>query len=170
MSRVKRKFISRLSMAGAFSLPNEYWLSLQVTPQDVENLHTFLFERETPLTTRDLSVEFLNTRVKAECIAAESKQKAAGKSFFPKEKYQIGDELVFPAVAWKQGKVIVVRAGVNPSVGGFDVLTVAMDDGSERMFAANLESHVLNEAPISALENKDINPASILREYGDLIE
>src|SRR3990170_1915838 len=116
MSRIRRKFILRLSMAGAFTLPNEYWLALQVTPQDVENLHTFLFERETPLTTRDLSVEFVEERVRAERFAA---------------------------VAWKQGTVVAVRAGINPSVGDFDVLTVAMEDGSERMFAANLESHVL---------------------------
>ena len=157
-------------MAGAFSLPNEYWLSLQVTPQDVENLHTFLFERETPLTTRDLSIEFVDTRLTVERIVAESKQKAASKSFLPKEKYQIGDELVFPAVAWKQGKVVAVRAGVNPSVSDFDVISVAMDDGSERMFAANLELHVLNETPISAPESDEVNPATILREHGDLIE
>ena len=59
-------------MAGAFSLPNEYWLSLQVTPQDVENLHTFLFERETPLTTRDLSAEFVDARIKTERSPAEA--------------------------------------------------------------------------------------------------
>jgi len=157
-------------MAGAFSLPDEYWLSLQVTPQDVENLHTFLFERETPLTARDLSVEFVDARVKAERTTAESKQKAAGKSFLPKEKYHVGDDLVFPAVAWKQGRVVSIRAGINPSAGDFDVLSVAMDDGSERMFAANLEPHVLNEAPISVPESDEMNPASILREYGDLIE
>ncbi len=157
-------------MVGAFSIPNEYWLALQVTPQDVENLHTFLFERETPLTTRDLSVEFVEERVGAERIAAESKQKAAGKSFLPKEKYRIGDELIFPAIAWKQGTVVAVRAGINPSVGDFDVLTVAMEDGSERMFAANLESHVLNEAPAPIPENDEMNPGVVLREHGDLIE
>jgi len=157
-------------MAGAFSLPDKYWLSLQVTPQDVENLHTFLFEREMPLTTSDLSLELIDSRIKAERIAAESKQKANGKSFLPKEKYQIGNELVFSAMAWKQGKVVSTRAGVNPSVGDFDVLTVAMDDGTERMFAANLESHVLNEEPISAPESDELNPASILREYDSLIE
>lgn len=157
-------------MAGAFSLPNEYWLSLQVTPQDVENLHTFLFERETPLTTRDLSAEFVDARIKTERSAAESKKRAGGKNFLPKEKYQIGDELVFPALAWKQGKAVSVRAGVNPTIGDFDVLTVAMDDGSERMFAANLETHVLNETPIAVPESDEMTPASILAQCGELIE
>ncbi len=158
-------------MSSAFKLPNEYWLSLHVTPQDVENLHTFLFERETPLTVCDLSIEFVEARIKAERLDAESKQKAGGKSFLPKEKYQVGDELVFPAVAWKQGKVIALRAGSNPSVSDFDVLSVAMGDGSERMFAANLESHILNEVPISsAPESDEMSSASILREYSELIE
>jgi hypothetical protein len=156
-------------MVGVFSLPNEYWSSLQVTPQDIEKLHTFLFERETPLTTRDLSVEFVNERVKVERTVAESKQKASVKNFLPKEKYGIGDELVFPAVAWKQGKVVAVRPGINPSVGDFDVLTVTMDDGSERMFAANLESHILNEARVATPESDETNPFNIIREHGDLI-
>jgi hypothetical protein len=157
-------------MAGAFLLPTEYWLSIQITPQDVENLHTFLFERETPLTTRDLSIEFIDTRIKAERASAESKQKAGGKSFLPKEKYQIGDELVFPAFAWNRGKVVGLRAGINPLISDFDVLTVAMDDRTERMFAANLESHILNEAPTSAPESDEMNSAYISREHGDLIE
>jgi hypothetical protein len=157
-------------MSGALLLPNEYWLSLQITPQDVENLHTFLFEREMPLTTRDLCAEFIEARIKMERTAAEKKQKSGGKSFLPKEKYQIGDELVFPALEWRQGTVTALRAGVNPSLNNFDVLTVAMDDHSERMFAANLESHFLNEAPIPAPELDEMNPALILNEHGGLIE
>ena len=157
-------------MSGALLLPNEYWLSLQVTPQDVENLHTFLFERETPLAVHDLCAEFIEARIKMERAAAEKKQKSGGKIFLPKEKYQIGDELVFPAMEWRQGKVTALRAGVNPSINNFDVLTVAMDDLSERMFAANLESHYLNEAQIPAPEQDEMNPALILKEHGALIE
>ncbi|MBI3161927.1 MAG: hypothetical protein HYZ23_05430 [Chloroflexi bacterium] len=157
-------------MAGAFSLPNEYWLSLQVDSQDVENLHTFLFDRETPLTMRDLAVEFVEARIRAERTSAEAKQKSAGKSFLPKEKYQIGDELVFPAVAWKQGRVKDVRMGLNPSVGEFDVLTVEMDDGFERMFASNLTTHLLNDAPISTPQEDGTDTAAILREHGESIE
>jgi hypothetical protein len=157
-------------MSGALLLPNEYWLSLQVTPQDVENLHNFLFERETPLAVRDLCAEFIEARIKAENIAAEKKQKSNSKSYLPKEKYQIGDELVFPALEWRQGTVTALRAGVNPSTDNFDVLTVAMDDHSERLFAANIESHFLNETPIPLPERDEMNPALILKEHGDLIE
>jgi len=157
-------------MAGAFLLPNEYWLSIQITPQDVENLHTFLFERETPLTIGDLSAEFVDARVKLERVSAEGKQKTAGRSFLPKEKYQIGEDLVFPVLGWKRGKVVSLRAGVNPSITNFDVLTVAMEDSSERMFAANLESHPLNEAPIPTSENDEMSSDFILQVHRSLIE
>ncbi len=156
-------------MAGAFKLPNEYWLSVQVTPQDVENLHTFLFERETPLKTRDLASEFVEARIRAERKAAESRQKSAGKSFLPKEKYGIGDELVFPALDWQRGKVIAMRAGANPSVSGFDVLTVEMEDKSERMFAAGLDSHLLNDAPVVTPESDEVSSAAILVEHGEAV-
>lgn len=157
-------------MAGAFKLPNEYWLSIQVTPQDIENLHTFLFEHETPLTARDLAVEFVEARIRAESRAAESRQKAAGKSFLPKEKYEVGDQVVFPALDWKRGKVIALRSGINPSISDFDVLTVEMEDSAERMFAARLDSHLLNDMPLSRPESEEVSSASILREHGDAIE
>jgi hypothetical protein len=157
-------------MAGAFKLPTEYWLSIQVTPKDVENLHTFLFERETPLTTRDLSLEFVEARIRAERNAAESSHKAAGRSYLPKEKYDVGDDLVFPALDWKRGSVTAVRRGLNPSVNDFDVLIVEMEDQGERMFAARLESHLLNDAPLSTPESDEVSSTSILSEHGDQIE
>ena len=157
-------------MAGAFSLPTEYWLSIQITPQDVENLHNCLFERETPLTTRDLSFEFVDARIKAERAAAEGKHKAAGRSYLPKEKYQVGEDIVFPALDWKRGTVTALREGVNPSSSGFDVLTIAMEDRTERLFAANLEMHYLNDAPIAEPEKNELSAESILRDFGDQIE
>ena len=157
-------------MTGAFTLPNEYWLNIQVTSQDVENLHTILFERETPLTTSDLVSEFIEMRFRAEKQAAESKQKSSGKPFLPKEKYSVGDELIFPALGWQHGKVSAVRAGVNPSVDSFDVLTVSFDDQPERFFAAGLASHALNEAPVEDPKNVEADDAFIRSEFGAGIE
>jgi hypothetical protein len=157
-------------MTVAFSLPNEYWTNLQITPQDVENLHTFLFERETPLTTRDLSAAFVDARIKTERALAAKKETASAKNFLPKEKYQVGDYLVFPALNWKQGKAVQVRPGLNPTIEGFDVLTVEMDDGTMRMFAANLGSHPLNDMPIVMPESNETKSDFVLQEYGDRIE
>ncbi len=168
--RVERNHISRLSMAGAFSLPTDYWTSLLITPQDVQNLHTTLFERETPLTVRDLAVAFIEARIQSERAISESKQKSNGRTFLPKEQYQIGEELVFPALGWKRGRVSDLRAGMNPSLGDFDVLTVEMEDGAQRLFAAKLESHRLNDAPIAVPEEEGVNVETILHEHGASLE
>jgi hypothetical protein len=157
-------------MAGAFSLPSDYWSSLQITPKDVENLHTYLFEREIPLTVQDLAAAFVEARIHSERAISESKQRASGKTFLPKEQYQIGEALVFPALEWKRGKVTGIRAGVNPSLGSFDVVTVEMENGPERLFAANLQTHRLNDIPIAAPEDEGLNAETILDEFGNSIE
>ncbi len=157
-------------MTGVLTLPKDYWLTIQIIPQDIENLHTYLFERETPLTARDLASAFVEARIKNERAIAESKKKAGGKNYLPKEKYQVGDDLIFPALDWKQGKVIAVRAGNNLAVNNFDVLTVTLDDGAERMFAAGLESHQLNEAPVEMPQSDDLNPQAVLRDFGSVLE
>lgn len=66
-------------MTVSFKLSNDYWQNLQVTPQDVEDLHTILFERETPLTMRELVTEFIEMRVRAEKQAEEKNALQAGK-------------------------------------------------------------------------------------------
>ncbi|NWF65536.1 MAG: hypothetical protein HXY38_14660 [Chloroflexi bacterium] len=157
-------------MIGAISLPTEYWLNLQITPQDVENLQTILFEQETPLTTRDLVSHFIEARIRVEQNLLESKQKAAGKPYLPREKYSVGERLAFPALGWLQGEVSMVRPGRNPSVGEFDVITVKFDDQSARMFAAALGSHGLNDAPIEKSSDSGAEVNTILTEHGASIE
>jgi hypothetical protein len=157
-------------MTGAFSLPSDYWTSLQITPQDVENLHTHLFERETPLTARDLTSAFVEARLQRERSASEGKQNRNTRVFFPKEQYQIGEDLVFSAFGWKTGRISNVRAGVNPAFDSFDVLTVDMEDGMRRMFAANLPAHKLNNGPHAPPVEEGVNPESIVRDFGSAIE
>jgi hypothetical protein len=157
-------------MASAFSLPVDYWPTLQITKQDVESLNTYLFEAETPLTARDLTSVFVTARVKAEKQAQAAKRQAGGKTYLPKEKYQTGEELVFPAFDWKKGQVISMRAGVNPEVKAFDVITVRMEDGFERMFAAGLADHALNQEATTAVEEDDLNPETVLEDFGSEIE
>lgn len=157
-------------MAGSFSLPKDYWTKVQITNKDAEQLHTVLFERETPLTARDLALSFIETRIEQERSAANGKQDADARVYTPKEKYQIGEALVFPALNWAGGRVSGMRPGSNPSASAFDVLMVTMDDGSQRMFAAGLEDHKLNQAPLEKKVDDDLNPGLILEEFGPLLE
>ena len=146
-----------------------YWEDLQINRQDVEHLHTHLFENETPLTTRELVTIFVNERVQAERLAVQTQRLAGGKTYLPKDSYQVGESLVFPALNWKHGKVTASRAGQNPEIGGFDVLTVQLEDGSERLFASGLPQHALNEQP-ATVEDTGFDAQAIIKEYASVIE
>lgn len=156
-------------MASDPLISTDYWTNIQITPQDIEFLHTYLFEHEVPLTARELVSVFVNERVRVEKLAVQQKRQSGGKTYFPKDAFQPGDDVIFPALDWRHGKVTAVRAGVNPEIGTFDVLTVDLDGGSERLFASNLAAHALNDEPITEEEN-EFDAEAILREHGALLE
>ena len=145
------------------------WNDLQITRQDVEFLHNHLFELETPLTARELVSVLIRERIHLARLAVHQQRQANGKTYLPKESYGQGEELVFPALAWKRGRVASVRTGVNPEIGEFNVLTVEMDDGTERLFASGLALHALNDQPV-AVDEGEFDPDAILDQYGSEIE
>ncbi len=150
-------------------ISTDYWTDLQITQQDIEFLHNYLFEHETPLTVHELVTVFVNERIHAEQLAVQQRRQAGGKTYLPKESYQVGDSLIFPALNWKHGKVTAVRPGTNPEIGSFDVLTVALENGPEKLFAANLTSHALNDQP-TTVEEEGFDADEILREHGSSLE
>lgn len=147
----------------------EYWTEIQISRQDVEFLHNYLFENETPLTARELVSVFVDERIRAEKDTLRRRRESGGKIYLPKELFQVGDDVIFPVLGWKHGKVSAVRAGVNPEIGNFDVLTVDLDDTSQRLFAANLSPHALNDEPTSAPE-AEFNADEILKSHGASLE
>ncbi len=157
-------------MAGAFSLPADYWDKLEITPKDVEAVHSHLFEVETPLTTRELVPVVIASRIAAEKQARDEQRQAAGRIYLPKEQYAAGEELVFPALNWTRGKVTGHRAGVNPEMPNFQVISVTMDDGTNRMFATGLEDHALNQDNGDGPQEGGARIGEILNEYGDVLE
>jgi len=156
-------------MAGEPLISSDYWKNLQITPQDIEFLHNHLFEIETPLTTRELVVVLIHERNRAERLAIQLRRQAGGKVYAPKETFQVGDGVVFPALDWKHSKVVGVRAGYNPALGEFDVITVQFEDETQRLFAARLAVHALNEEP-AAVEGDDFDPDAVIRVNGHALD
>ena len=146
-------------------LSADYWQSLKIVKRDVEFLHTHLFETETPLPTADLVAVLIEERMRFEQETMLKKRKGSGKVYLPKESYQEGEELAFPALAWQKGTVKNVRVGENPEIAEFEVLTVAMEDDGERMFAANLVDHTLNEEKDDG-EVVQVSPQDVVNEFG----
>jgi hypothetical protein len=147
----------------------EYWTDVQITQQDVEFLHNYLFEHETPLTARELVSVLIEERIRAEHESLRKRRESGGKTYLPRETFQVGDDVIFPQLGWKHGKVSDVRAGINPEIGSFDVMTVDLDGDSQRLFASNLPGHTLNDQPITEEEN-EFNAEEILRTYGSTLE
>lgn len=156
-------------MASESIVSTDYWKDLQIKKQDIEFLHNHLFEIETPLTTRELIVELVNERYRLENLAVQKRRQSGGKMYLPKDSYQVGESLVFPALDWKHGKVTKTRAGINPGLGEFDVLTVQMDDDTERFFASNLSDHSLNQE-VATAEGSDFDMADVLRTNGHALD
>jgi hypothetical protein len=156
-------------MTGETTLSSDYWKNLQITSQDIDFLHNHLFETETPLSTRELLTVLIHERHRVEQLALQQRRQGSGKIYLPKESFQAGDTIVFPSLNWKRGKVTHVRAGNNPQIGEFDVLTVEMEDGSERSFAGRLAAHALNDQPVRQ-EEEHFDPEAVLRSYGESLE
>jgi hypothetical protein len=157
-------------MAPAFQLSPDYWDTIQIGKQDLEALQAHLFEVETPLTVQDLTGVLVAARLKSEQHSREAKRLAAGRAYLPRDRYAVGDELVFPSVDWKHGTVRSTRAGVNPEVGPFEVITVELENGAQQMFAAGLEQHALNEVTEPGAEAEGDGLDDILEEHGPALE
>ena len=149
-------------------LPSDYWQTISITKTDIERLTAYLFEHEQPLTDEELLTVWVEQRLQAEREAAIQKQQAGGKLYLPREHYQTGEALVFPALGWKKGTVCAVRAGVNPTLGEFEVITVQFNGNETREFAAGLAEHKLNQ-PLESLfgQSDDLTPQSVLEAHGD---
>lgn len=73
-------------MAGATpNISADYWRTLQVTSSDIEFLQTHLFERETPLTPRELVSVLVAERIRIETETA-ARQRDTLKPYLPREK------------------------------------------------------------------------------------
>ena len=152
----------------SFSLKEGYWDEFELRNDDVEFIYNHLLEVETPLTPQELIAVLVEERIQQEIRIIEQQRLDGGEVYFPKEKYDVEKQLVFPALGWRQGKVVSKRAGWNPDYGDFEVIKVHFEDGDEKEFAAGFENHSLNEPP--DVEGSDLPTAeAILVSHGNLL-
>lgn len=151
-------------------LPAKYWQSLEINKRDTDFLLSHLFEHEAPLATKDLISALVAERVRFEQEEILEKRKGSGKIYLPKERYQVGDELAFPALSWEKGKVASVRAGKNPEIENFDVMTLVMEDKSEHLFAMGVDEHVLNEESKVGDGDGQVDLDEVISLFGTALE
>lgn len=149
-----------------FSLKPNYWNDFEVLAEDIEFLYNHLLEIETPLPPDELVKVLVKERIRKEKSALENQQTSSGKVYLPEEKYEVGQNILFPALDWKKGQVQSVRPGSNPELSTFDVIEVSFENGEKRSFASSLEKHTLNQPVKINLDDPQLVVDKVLKTHG----
>lgn len=120
------------------------WDDFRLNDGDIEFIYAYLLEKEIPLPASDLLEAVIMNRIRTEKEAILKKTQGKGKIFFPKDSYEVNENLVFPGFDWKNGKVTEIRNGFNPEYESFKVIKVRFDDEQIKEIACELPTHTLN--------------------------
>lgn len=129
----------------------EYWgAKFTLSDSDIEQIYNHFLDVEQPQTTEQIARMIIAHRV-AEERNKVSRQLSGRTVYQPKNSYEIGEALVFPALGYAHGTVTAVREGYNPKYGTFTVLATEVNDKALE-FAAELDiDHPLNNDDIDAV-------------------
>ncbi len=153
----------------SLQLREDYWDYFKLEEKDIEFLYGHLMETETPVTSQELAAVLVRERIRREKAALEQERTSGGDLYLPKERYKVGQRLIFPALGWQRGEVTGSRPGYNPELGEFEVIRVTFESGETREFAAGLAEHKLNQPMEVAVEDEFLNPQAVLDGYQDLL-
>ena len=149
-----------------------YWRNLVLTDNDLDNIYNLLINATEPVSTLEIARTVVEHRVQEEERRLREVL-SRGKVYRPREDYDVGDVVVFPALDYAVGTVIGKREGRNPAYPDFSVIQVQLE-GEERPreFAARLNApHRLNENGETDLSRlaRGLSPAQILEQYEPVI-
>ena len=126
----------------------------EVGADDVEFLYHLLLDAQKPQKPSELALSLIGEYLRRENARIEQ-ELAKGAIYAPKQRFQVGQTLVFPALEFAVGTVTSVRPGQNPEHGDFEVIQVQLEGkvkSKPREFAAGLQtSHRLNQSNGQAL-------------------
>ena len=149
----------------SYSMGEDYWEVFKLQDEDVEFLYNYLLEQETPLNSKELVEALVDERIRQKKIEIEHQRTSGGDLYQPKGSFKKDQNLIFPALGWKHGKVNSIREGHNPELAPFDVIDVTFEDGSQREFAAGLADHKLNQPPKITDDLNFLDKNTVLRIY-----
>jgi hypothetical protein len=145
-----------------------FWSNYAVSEDDLDFLFNLLLEREKPLTLREMIAPLIENHLDRLEQEAKVAAEAEHPLYLPKESYEVGQVLVFPAFEGAVGEVVSKRPGENPDLGPFDVIEVEFENGrGKHAFACQLEDHKLNQAPDQEELDEDLDPVDlVIDQYG----
>jgi hypothetical protein len=153
----------------------QYWQEqFTLTDKDVGFVYGLILDNAKPVSTSVLAQAVIkrHCRQEEELIQAELSK---GEVYEPRESYEVGQTILFPAFDYRLGTVTGTRPGRNPEYGDFVVIEVEFGDEDEvREFASSLQGeHRLNRngAQDELLMTGDLlSPAELYEQYGDRVE
>ena len=81
------------------SLRENYWEEYELEDEDITYLYDYLLENESPLTSEELMPILVEQRIQRETAELEKKRLDGNEVYYPKDHYEVGKKLVFPAGA-----------------------------------------------------------------------
>lgn len=157
----------------------EFWQNrFGPSADDWAHLYDQLVESGEPLSLDRLTLVVIRYRCQQEEEAIR-REMAKGPSFQPQDRYETGQQVIFPALDYALGTVVGTRSGKNPAHGEFTVIQVEFetDDGEEpevREFASALSGyHRLNrpDGTDDVLVAQDqASPEEIFEQVGSAVK
>lgn len=146
----------------------QYWTDdFAITDEDLEFLYNIFLEEEKPLTTREIARRLVQQRIEQEGQRLR-RLVERGEVFQPRNKYEVGQTLVFPHLNFRHGEVVGQRPGFNPEHGEFTVLKVQFAPNKVREFASELKTpHAANIEMSADTVLPAADADAILEQYGD---
>ncbi len=151
-----------------------YWQKqFEVTDQDISRIYDRILDAGAPVGMEALAQEVISAHCQREeaLIQAELNR---GPIYQPKNRYEVGQDLIFPALNYVLGTVVDTRPGRNPEYGDFQVIQVQIE-GEEglREFASELQGpHKLNFEDGGGdllIEGEQLSPAELYEKYGSIV-
>ncbi len=142
------------------------WTAVNIDDEDLDLIYNKLLEKETPMTPLQLAENLIDSRIKAYKKSNSADAKKNDNYYRPMNHYEIGNVIEFPLANGEKGTVESVRAGVNPAVGDFSVITVKMENGITKEFASGLAVHKLNTYDYDNPDQNLLNPKYVFKKFG----
>ncbi len=150
-------------------ISESYWQDFAVGKRDIESIYNLLLEKAVPLSANEIIDFLISYRIKNELETFKKQKSSQGKVYVPKDEYQVGEMISFPALNEK-GKINAIRDGFNPDLEELKVIEVLFESGISRSFASHLEDHILNQILELPENDPNLDPVYVKEKFGkDLI-
>jgi len=123
-----------------------YWLDeFEFSGDDIAGVYELILDSGKQQSDSDLAIAVIEKHCRSEELTIQA-ELTKGDAYQPMDRYEVGQQIVFPALELAVGTVVAKREGHNPEYGAFDVIRVEFDgQQASREFASGLAGdHKLN--------------------------